>query len=160
MAEVQRKVGNPNQVFFYYPAWNKKFVRRVLAGIVNDNTLYVAQAALFPGFKPQLVPVTFRNGQTVFIVDPGMPADAFDKKEGRRIATERCTGIKVDGDKKYPVGRTILFKIDLPAEDVNPGKIFVGACENYLKAKGFPEKPAKPKKKDTPEPGPPGESNK
>ena len=51
MAETQTKVDAPDKVYFYYPAWNKKFVRRVLAGVVNDGTLYVAQAALFPGFK-------------------------------------------------------------------------------------------------------------
>ena len=150
------EVLNP-RIYFYYPAWNKKFVRRTIAGVVIDQTLYVAQAAVFPGFKPELIPVPLRNGQIVYVVDPGMKPDVFSRVEGRRIATERCTGKKIIGDKVYNVPKQILFKLDLPnGDNHNPGKIFVGAVENYLVAKGFPARAPKAKKKEAPEPGPAG----
>lgn len=150
---TQSTIETPGKVFFYYPAFNEKFVRRVLAGVVNDGILYVAQAAVFPGFKPTLVPVTFRNGHTVYVVDPGMKADVFVKKEGRKLATERATGIKIVNNQQFPVGRKTIIELPLPEGDVNPGKFFVGAVESYLQKKGFPAKQPKVKK-DSPEPGP------
>ena len=153
--EAQDNVAVGPKVYFYYPAYNEKFVRRTLAGVVEDGKLYVSQAAVFPGYKARIVPVTFRSGQVIHVVDPGMKADVFCKKEGRRIATERVTGIKhVPGGIKAPVGRTTIIECPCPEGDFNPGKFFVGTVEVYLAKKGYPARKAK-EKKDNPAPGQP-----
>lgn len=156
MGEAQKtEVAVGPKVYFYYPAFNEKFVRRTLAGVVEDGILHVAQAAVFPGYKAKIVPVKFRSGQVIHVVDPGMKADNFNKKEGRRIATERATGIKhLAEGKTARVGRKTIFQVPVPAGDYNPGKFFVSNVEVYLQKKGFPARVPK-EKKDAPEPGAP-----
>lgn len=145
----------PPKVYFYYPGYNKKFVRRTLAGIVEDGKLYVAQAAVFPGFKASVIPVKFRNGETVFVVDPGIRPDHFCKKEGRRIATERVTGNYTShSGTAYKAPKQTIIEIPVPTDPeiaLNPGKFFVAIVENYLNKKGFPPREAK-ERKDAPEP--------
>lgn len=148
---TQTQVKAPGKVYFYYPAWNKRFARRTLAGVAEGNTLYVSQAVAFPGIKPKSIPVKMANGSIVYIVDPGIKRDTFNKKEGRALATQRATGVKKVGDKTFNVGRTTIFEVYLPnGEDLNTGKAFVEACEKYLEEKGFPKKAKTPKAQPEP----------
>ena len=146
MGEAQKKVSMEGRVLYYYPAWNKKFSRRAVAGLVTGNKIYVAESVCFTGKPAGYVkdPLT----KTAVWEDEKKP-DVFIKKRGREIAEARARkspsfvpGNNEDGSaKKNPA----FLVIDIPNDTVAVGKLFVESLEDYLKKKGFPPKPKKPK---------------
>lgn len=148
MSQTQTQV-REEKFFYYYPAYNKRFARRILTGLVSGNKIYVAQAVCFPGIKPTLLPVPLTDGKVVLLVDPGMRPDSFNKKEGKRIAEERAQGWKMlpNGTKVHP-GRDLIMTIDITeADQAHPGQLFVREVEKFLAAKGFPPRERKVKVK-------------
>lgn len=103
------------KIFFYYPGWNKKFPRRVIAGLLNGNQIELSEAICFPGHKPKIITVKLTDGRNSYVVDPGTRADSFNKKEGKAIAIER-----VRGYKEIPTKVAGVNKI------VTPGKKLIG----------------------------------
>jgi hypothetical protein len=79
-------MGNQNRVYYYYPAYGHKYVhtfpsgdqkervyaRKVLAGVVSNGKIYIAEAQCFTGDKEKAEP------------------DQFNKKRGREIAEARA----------------------------------------------------------------------
>lgn len=134
--------------YYYYPGYNdtRAHRRRVLAGYFDGKQIHIAQAVVFPGRKASLV-VT-KNG---FAIDYGMPADSFNKKEGRYIASVRARGGFWDNDVItntwvfQPRKQTTILTLDVPEGTIAVGKLFVEAVEAYLAEKGFPAKPVKEK---------------
>lgn len=94
------------KAYFYYPSYNKNYSRRVVAGIIHDNKLYLSEAVCFTGSKEK-------------------PSDQFVKKLGRQIAESRA--------QKAVSGCTKCAShiIDIP-ENTGPllGKFFVSSVEN------------------------------
>lgn len=103
-AQTQQQ-SSEEKLFFYYPGYNEQFPRRVLAGLLDGNTIHVSEAVCFPGTGARIIPVKLMAGNHIYIADPGIPADIFVKKDGKRIAIDRARGWK-----------------DLPTKDPNVTK--------------------------------------
>jgi hypothetical protein len=138
-AKAQRKE------YFYYPAYGhtynritpkgetvaEVYARRVLAGVVREGKIYVAESRCFMG-------------------DEFTDADQFNKKRGRQIALARawqaagCRLTDVDRDgktvkewtfvgnhkvKKDSAGAETSFVIDIPEGLKEIGKLFVEEIE-------------------------------
>ena len=80
------------RTYFYYPAYGKKYARRVLAGIVSEGQIHVGEAVCFTGSKDK---------------EP----DQFNKRRGRLIAEARAlkgnTVMVID----IPNGTTAIGKL-------------------------------------------------
>lgn len=139
---------NP-KYYYYYPAYNAKYPRRVLAGLVTENKILVAEAVCFsgrkgePGASPkvQLLQELVNDGviskdeASVYMPEMGMKPDQFVKKRGRSIAERRAT-LALSNPEKYCV-----LSIDIPEGTQLVGKLFVDAVEAI-----FPKTMSKRKK--------------
>lgn len=112
------------KLFFYYPGYNEEFPRRVLAGLQDGTKIHISEAVCFPGYKARLVAVPLVAGGTMFVVDPGMKADTFVKKEGKNLAINRVRGWKdlpdksVQGFKRVYPGQQLICTIDFEGDHI------------------------------------------
>lgn len=123
-AQAQTQEGTEEKLFFYYPGHNEEFPRRVLAGLLEGNTIHVSEAVCFPGHKARLVTVKLMSGRSTYIIDPGIPADTFVKKEGKALAIARVRGWKdiptknPNAPKRVYPGRQLIADITINGNEV------------------------------------------
>ena len=117
---------NTEKVYFYYPAYGcikisgkkcKNYARRVLAGVVSGNKLYVAESTCFTGNT---------------IVDP----DQFVKKRGRAIAEGRAWKAVHFDYQEHDASQTspAAFIVEVPEGTEAVGKFFVEEVEKRYPA--------------------------
>lgn len=108
--------------FFYYPGFNEEFPRRVLAGLQDGTKINVAEAVCFPGKPARVIPVQLASGGTVYVVDPGVRADSFVRKDGKELALSRVRGWKMipqrEGAKNVFPGQQLIYTIDLEGDHI------------------------------------------
>lgn len=120
----------PGKTFYYYPAYGHKYMhkfasgeekertyaRRVLAGVVSGDKIYVAESLCFTGDKDK-------------------SPDQFVKRIGRQVAEGRAyqaAGFTFKGGKWVPCEckpSKAVLTIPIPDGTVAIGKLFVEAVE-------------------------------
>ncbi len=80
------------RTYFYYPAYTKKYARRVLAGIVSEGKIHVGEAICFTGTQDK---------------EP----DQFNKRRGRLIAENRALQGKTVMTIDIPNSTTAIGKL-------------------------------------------------
>jgi hypothetical protein len=123
-AQAQSNTGSEEKLFFFYPGHNEQFPRRVLAGLLDGNTIHVSEAVCFPGHRPRIIAVKLMGGGCTYVVDPGIPADTFVKKEGKALAVARVRGWKdiptkdPSTPKKVYPGQQLIADITIGTDEV------------------------------------------
>ena len=138
------KLPHTELVYYYHPGFNKKHHRRVVAGLVREDKIYVSEAIAFTGKRRKIrgleaIRNLYRAPKNQWEIKP----DVFTKAKGRMIAVNRARA-----------GNTIL-ELTIPVDCTAPGKFFHDTVEAYYTALKFPPKVKKAKRAPaSPEPGP------
>jgi hypothetical protein len=137
MTESINETPPAEKVYYYYPGYDKKHHRRVIAGLESEGRILVAEAITFSGRKKDTM---LKEFYPVWEIKP----DIFNKAKGRMIALNRAR-----------MGKTFL-ELPIPAGCTSPSKFFKETLDSYYAARKFPTRVAKKAeaKPVNPEPGP------
>ena len=138
--------------YYYYPAYDKKYHRRLVAGLVTETQLIIAESICFPGrkgdpdFKAKvaLLDEMVRRGTitpaeaNAYFPDAGLKPDQFVKKKGRMIAENRALKAFNEPGKGH---ETMI--VDIPQDAKLVGKIFLEAVEKHYPKKEFKKRKQK-----------------